>query len=92
MVPTSALCMLVHTHGRCKCGFILTCVSARCCDAGEPISVSPHIIAAKLPPQMGGGAQNRACEPLVPRARAEASERASGSVWQPQGAQTDAPG
>ena len=92
MVPASAMCMLLHAHGRCNFVFILTCVSGRCCDAGEPISVSPHIIVAGLPPQMGRGAQNRACEPLVPRARAEASERASGSVWQPQGAQSDAPG
>ena len=64
--------MHMHASGRCNLVFILTCMPWLSCDPDSPRSVSRHMIAVGLPPQIGRGAQNRACGTLAPRTAAEA--------------------
>ena len=73
-VPRLALTSCMHMSDRRGPVFILTSVSWPSCDAKAPISVSRHVMPARLPPQIGSRAQNRACGALVPRAAQEASE------------------
>ena len=73
-VPPLALTSCMHTCARFNSVFNLTSLPWPSRDAEALISVSGHVLPARLPPQMGCGAQNRACGTLAPRAAQEASE------------------
>ena len=73
-VPRLALTCDMRMCDRRNSTFILTSASWPSCDVEASISVSRRVMPARLPPQIGSRAQNRACGTLAPRAAQDASE------------------
>ena len=76
MAEVPPLALMAHMHMPDPRGrtFILTILSRPSRDVEAPISVSRRVIPARLPSQIGRGAQNHAGGALAPRAAQEVSE------------------